>query len=139
MNIENEQQAALGLLIISAQRGEKKISDAQIEAILRIVIFCKKFTGENINQLFKDAYSMILKKERNDFIVEAASFIEEGFKETLFAMCCEAAFSLRKWEDSDSDTLATIGIAMQVPAENIKNIVRTYIIRSLWNIDVTET
>jgi len=137
MNIENEQQAALGLLIVSAQRDKQKISDAQIEAILRIVIFCKKFSGEDINKQFTAAYSALLEQDRNTYILQAASFIEETFRETLFAMCCEAAFSLRKWDDSDSDTLATIGIAMGIPTENIKNIVRTYIIRSMWNIDIT--
>ncbi len=135
--LQTEQEGAIGLLIASVHRGENKISDAQIETILRIVVFCSKFSGADIKQLFGVAYPAHMAVDKNTFILQAASLIDPGFAQTLFAMCCEAVFSTRKWQESDSDTLATIGIALSLERDTIKEIVRTYIIRSMWNIEIT--
>ena len=76
--------------------------------------------------------------DKNDFIIYCAALIKEDFADTLFTMCCETALADGSWKDSYGETLATIGIALQLSTEDIKMIIRTYIIRNRWNIKVEQ-
>ena len=77
-----------------------------------------------------------MRSEPQDYILHCASLIQPEFAQTLFAMCCEAALSVGKWQESDSETLATIGVALGVSMDDLKMIIRTYLIRHKWSVSL---
>ena len=135
-DIATEQEAAIGLLLSSVKRTAESLSQSRIETISKILVLCTKFREQNTNDTFRKVYAIALENDTQDFVLYCASLISEDFAATLFAMCCETALSDGVWEDSYGESLATIGIALQLNNDDIKMIIRTYIIRTRWNIQV---
>lgn len=133
-DIKTEGEAAIGLLLCSAGSEEQSLSEAQIENISRILVMCSRFREQDINAAFKKVYVIQQQSNRNDFILYCAGLIKEDLADTLFTMCCETALLEGTWDESFAGTLAIIGIALQLPEEDIKSFIRTYLIRFRWNI-----
>jgi hypothetical protein len=134
--INTEQEAAIGLLLSSGSRHQDGLSQAQIETISRTVVLCRKFVGHDVNELFRKIYPIVLNSEAGDLIPYAAALISDGFSDTLFAMCCETALCEGVWEDRYGQVLATIGLALGLESSDITTIIKTFIIRTKWNIEV---
>ena len=77
-----------------------------------------------------------IETKKDDFVLYCASLITEEFSDTLFCMCCETALSEGRWQDAYGERLATIGVALQLAEEEIKSIIKTYILRTKWNVEV---
>ena len=137
-DIQTEGEAAVGLLLSSVADGQENLTQAHIETISRILVLCTRFRGQDMNEAFKKVFTIQQESDKNDFIVYCAALIKEDFADTLFTMCCETALADGSWKDSYGETLATIGIALQLSTEDIKMIIRTYIIRNRWNIQVEQ-
>ena len=134
--IATEQEAAIGLLLSSVKQKEESLSQSRIETISKILVLCTKFREQNINESFRKVYQIAQEDDGQDFILYCASLISDDFAPTLFAMCCETALADGTWKDSYGESLATIGIALQMNNDDIKMIIRTYIIRTRWNIQL---
>jgi hypothetical protein len=135
-DIATEQEAAIGLLLCSASGQTIDLSQASIDTISRILVLCSRFRGSNNNEAFRKVYAIAQESNRQDFVLYCASLIPEEFADTLFCMCCETALADGRWDDAYGERLATIGVALQLDGEEIKNIIRTYIIRHRWNVEV---
>lgn len=135
-DITTEGEAAVGLLLTSVTCNSTILSQVQIETISRIVVLCARFRGQDMNEAFKKVYAIQKDSEREDFVIYCAALIQEDFTETMFAMCCEAAMAEGSWNDAFGEMLATIGIALQLSPDDIKMMIKTYIIRTRWNIKV---
>jgi hypothetical protein len=135
-DISTEGEAAIGLLLCSANDVQKPLSQGQIENISRILVMCSRFRNQDMNTAFKKVFVIQQESPKNEFILYCAALIKEDLADTLFTMCCETALIEGDWSDAYAETLATIGIALQLPEDDIKSIIRTYLIRNRWNIKV---
>jgi hypothetical protein len=135
-DIATEQEAAIGLLLCSGSSQTIGLSQASIETISRILVLCTRFRGSDNNEAFRKVFAIAMESKREDFVLYCASLITEEFADTLFCMCCETALAEGRWDDAYGERLATIGVALQLDSEEIKSIIKTYIIRTRWNVEV---
>jgi hypothetical protein len=135
-DIATEQEAAIGLLLCSGSGEAAGLSQAQIETISRILVLCTRFRGTDSNEAFRKVFIIARETQREDMVLYCASLVPEEFADTLFCMCCETALAEGRWQDAYGERLATIGVALQLESELIKDIIRTYIIRTKWNVEV---
>jgi hypothetical protein len=135
-DIATEQEAAIGLLLCSGSGEAIGLAQAQIETISRILVLCNRFRGTDNNEAFRKVFTIAMESKRSDFVLYCASLIPEEFADTLFCMCCEVALAEGRWDDAYGERLATIGVALQLETEDIKSIIKTYIIRTKWNVEV---
>lgn len=134
--IATEQEAAIGLLLCSGSDEATGLSQAQIETISRILVLCTRFRGTDSNAAFRKVFTIAMETKRADFVLYCASLVPEEFADTLFCMCCETALAEGRWLDAYGERLATIGVALQLDGELIKDVIKTYIIRTKWNVEV---
>lgn len=135
-DIANEQEAAIGLLLCSGSGDTTGLAQAQIETISRILVLCTRFRDTDSNAAFRKVFTIALETKKEDLVLYCASLVSEEFADTLFCMCCETALAEGRWLDAYGERLATIGIALQLDGEMIKDIIKTYIIRTKWNVEV---
>lgn len=135
-DIATEQEAAIGLLLCSGSGDSIGLAQAQIETVSRILVLCSRFRGTDNNEAFRKVFTIAMESKRADFVLYCASMIPEEFAGTLFCMCCETALAEGRWDDAYGERLATIGVALQLDTEDIKSIIKTYIIRTKWNVEV---
>lgn len=135
-DISTEQEAAIGLLLCSGSGEATGLSQAQIETISRILVLCTRFRESDSNAAFRKVFTIAMETKREDLVLYCASLVPEDFADTLFCMCCETALAEGRWQDAYGERLATIGVALQLDSELIKDIIKTYIIRTKWNVEV---
>lgn len=135
-DIATEQEAAIALLLCSGSGEMSGLSQAQIETISRILVLCTRFRSTDSNEAFRKVFTIVMETPKADLVLYCASLISEEFADTLFCMCCETALAEGRWQDAYGERLATIGVALQLEGELIKDIIKTYIIRTKWNVEV---
>ena len=135
-DIATEQEAAIGLLLCSGSGESIGLAQAQIETVSRVLVLCTRFRETDNNAAFRKVFTIAMESKREDFVLYCASLIPEEFAATLFCMCCEVALAEGRWDDAYGERLATIGVALQLESEDIKSIIKTYIIRTKWNVEV---
>ena len=138
-DISTETEATIGLLLCSIPDGQQHLSQAHLEAISRIVVLCTRLREEDMNVVFGKVFNIHKESTRNDMIIYCAALVPEDFADTVFCMCCETAMAQGRWQDAFAEPLATIGLALQLSTDDVKNIIRTYIIRNRWNVQIEST
>ena len=89
-----------------------------------------------MNVDFAKVFNIYKESSRNDMIIYYAALVSEDFADTVFCMCCETAMAQGRWNDAFAEPLATIGLALQLSTDDVKNIIRTYIVRNRWNVQI---
>lgn len=135
-DISTEAEATIGLLLCSIPDGQQHLSQAHLETISKILVLCTRLRNDDMNVTFAKVFNIHKESNCNDLIIYCAALIPEEFADTVFCMCCETAMAQGRWQDAFAEPLATIGLALQLSTDDVKSIIRTYIIRNRWNVQI---
>lgn len=136
--ITNEQEAAVAILFASVMANNKSMTQAQIEQLSRMLVLSSKFSSSSLNDLTVKALSQQAAHGSRLLIEHCAPLISDDFKETLFAMCCEIMTAEGKIDEQESEMLAMVALYMGMSIENMKMMLKTYLIRNRWNVQIVE-
>lgn len=136
--ITNEQEAAVAILFASVMANHKSMTQAQIEQLSRMLVLSSKFSSSSLNDLTVKALSQQAAHGSRLLIEHCAPLISDDFKETLFAMCCEMMTAEGKIDEQESEVLAMVALYMGMSIENMKMMLKTYLIRNRWNVQIVE-
>ncbi|MER3472077.1 MAG: hypothetical protein C4330_12355 [Chitinophagaceae bacterium] len=135
-DISTEAKATIGLLLCSIPNGQQQLSQPHLENISKILVLCTRLRDQDMNVAFAKVFNIYKESSRNDMIIYYAALVSEDFADTVFCMCCETAMAQGRWNDAFAEPLATIGLALQLSTDDVKNIIRTYIVRNRWNVQI---
>lgn len=138
ISIDNEQEAAAAILFSCAMQQEGTISEQQIEHLSRTIVLCSRFRGGELNELTRKAISLQTNYSGKEIIENCAAFIEEDFRETLFAMVSEVVLLDGQINDDRSQTFALLALYLNISMDRMKMILATYLIRNKWNVEVVD-
>jgi len=136
--IQTEQEAAVAILFASVLFRGQQLTQAQIEHLSRMLVLSARFQGHSLNDLTRKALTLQAEHGSKKLIEESAPFVDEEFKETLFAMACEIMTADGKVDEEESEIIAMIAIYLGLSMETMKMILTTYMIRNRWNIKIIE-
>lgn len=136
--IDTEQEAATIMLFACVMHHQRALSQAQIEQLSRMLVLSSKFSGHDLNALTVKALTIQSQTDSAALMQQAASFISEDFRETLFAMICELVTNEGSIDDTKSETLGSAALHLGMSVERMKMMLTTYLIRNKWNVQIVE-
>jgi hypothetical protein len=137
-SITSEQDAAVAILFSCVMQEENRVTEQQIEQLSRALVLCSRFRGTNLNELSQKAFTLQSTYSTKDIIETAVPFIEEPFRETLFAMVSEVLLMDGQITDARTKVLAMLALYMDIQMDRMKMILATYLIRNKWNVQVID-
>jgi hypothetical protein len=137
-SITNEQEAAVAILFSCVMQEENRVTEQQIEQLSRALVLCSRFRGTNLNELSQQAFTLQSTHTTKDIIETAVPFIDEAFRETLFAMVSEVLLMDGQITDARTKVLAMLALYMDIQMDRMKMILATYLIRNKWNVQVID-
>jgi hypothetical protein len=136
--IQTEQEAAVAILFSCVMHETKSISESRIEHLSRILVLCSKFRGHDLNDLSSKALSLFTSEGSKAVIEKGAPLIDEGFRETLFAMVCEMMTDNGAINETESELLGMVALYLGMSVDLMRGMIRTYLIRNRWNVQVVD-
>lgn len=136
--IQNEQDAAVTILFTCAMHEGQLITEQQIEHLSRAVVLCSRFRGSDLNELTRKAMSVQNAMDTSSILEHCVSFIQEEFRETLFAMVSEIVLLDGRIDDGRSKLFAMLALYLPLSMDRMKMILATYLIRNKWSVQVVD-
>src|SRR5689334_16832869 len=138
LSLDNEHEAAVAILFACVMANNKKMNQSQIEQLSRMLVLSSRFRDTSLNELTKKALSLLTQHGSKALIEEAAPLIEEDFRDTLFAMCCELMTSEGRIEEAESEVLGMVALYLGLSLETMRMMLTTYLIRNRYNVQIVE-
>jgi len=138
LTIETEQEAAVAILFSCIMHKHKTLSQSQIDHLSRTVVLCSKFKGSDLNALTVKAISLQSKEPTKNVLEQSAPLISENFRETLFAMICEAMTNDSTIDETESEVLGMAALFLNISVERMKMMLTTFLIRNRWNVHIID-
>lgn len=135
MEILNEQEAAAFMLYATIAI-DGVFTDFEFNKVANILVFCKKFQGVDLKLIGSKFFIMKSVKQPLEIIEQAAPFIQEDFKKTLFAMICDLLCSDGETSELDINLMVLIGGALKLPNEKLLPTAYAFMERYAWNHQV---
>jgi uncharacterized tellurite resistance protein B-like protein len=136
--IQTEQEAAVALLFACVMHETKSITEARIEHLSRILVLSSKFRGHDLNDLSSKALKLFTAEGSKAVIEKCAPMIDEGFRETLFAMICEMMTDNGAINESESELLGMVALYLGMSVDLMRSMLTTYLIRNRWSVQIVD-
>lgn len=131
--IENEQEAAVAILLSCLVHQPESSHKSSLEHISRMLLLSSKFNGHSLRNMASKAMPMIKIHGDNVVIQHCAPLVSEGFRETLFAMICELLTSNGELSEKESEVIGLAAMHLGISIDMMRVMISTFIIRNRWN------
>ena len=131
--IENEQEAAVAILLSCLVHQRESSHKSSLEHISRMLLLSSKFKGFSLQTLAGKTMPFIKIHGDSVVIQHCAPLISNSFRETLFSMICEVLTRHGELTAKESEAVGLAAMHLGISIDMMRVMISTFIIRNRWN------
>lgn len=133
----NENGATVALLVASIN-ADGNPSQAEIDSVLRILLFKKWFIRDEIMPYYKKAFFALQTGSLKEVIDGSVGLISDGRRLTVFALCCEVFFADGFFKEKEKEIAEYIATTLGIETNNAQKIMEVMVLKNVDNREFTD-
>jgi uncharacterized tellurite resistance protein B-like protein len=132
---KNEQEAWVAIMT-ACMTVDGSISDTETDAMVRLLVFKKSFSGHNLVDYFKGIQKPLKEYGSQGLIEKSVSKVSDDFKPTLFCLVVEMLIADGRIGEQEEEIIEYLSGQLKLDEKVSSQIIKVYMIRNKGNVYV---